>query len=103
MYLQSPNTTEQNETVLISPLQLVNKSLSIKEQICIMRDLNYPSIKWNGILTYVRDFDIVETIRDAYLYQMATKPTRSRLGQTAKINDLVLANDELFITDIEHC
>ena len=34
---------------------------------------------------------------------MVTKPTRSRLGQTANINDLVLVNDELFITEIEHC
>ena len=55
-----------------------------------MGDFNYPSIKWNGILTYVRDFEFVETIRDTYYYQMITKPTRSRLGQAADINDLVL-------------
>ena len=33
-------------------------------------------------------------IRDAYLYQMVAKPTRSRLGQTANICDLVLVNDK---------
>ena len=34
---------------------------------------------------------------------MITKPTRSRLGQTANITDLVPVNDEFFTTEIEHC
>ena len=86
---KSPNTTEQNEKILFSLLELANKSISNNDKISIMGDFNYPSIKWNGILTHDRDFEFVEAIRDAYLYQMATKPTRSRLGQTANITDLV--------------
>ena len=34
---------------------------------------------------------------------MVTKSTRSRLGQTANITDLVLVNDEFFMTEIDHC
>ena len=34
---------------------------------------------------------------------MVDNPTRSRLGQTANITDLVLVNNELSITKIEHC
>ena len=34
---------------------------------------------------------------------MVTKPTRSRHGETANINDLVLVNDDLFMTESEHC
>ena len=49
--------TEQNEKVLFSLLELANKSMSINEKFCIMGDFNYPSIKCNGILTNVRDFD----------------------------------------------
>ena len=76
--------------------------MSINDKICIMGDFNYPSIKWNGILTHVGDFEFVEANRDSHLYQMATKSTRSRIGQTANINDPVLVNDELFSTEMEH-
>ena len=89
--------------ILFSLLELANKSISNNDKICIVGDLNYPSIKWNGILTHDRDFELVEAIRDAYLYQMVNKPTRSRLGQTANITDLVLVNYEFFMTEIDHC
>ena len=91
---KSPNTTEHNEKIIFSLFELANKSISNYDKICIMGDFNYPSIKWNGILTHYRDFEFVEAICDAYLYQIGTKPTRSRLGQTANITDLVLMNDE---------
>ena len=68
-----------------------------------MGNFNYPSIKWNGVLTHDRDFEFVEAIRDAYLHQMVAKPMRSRLGQTAIITDLVLVNDEFFMTEIDNC
>ena len=89
--------------VLFSLLELANKSMKISDNICIMGDFNYPSTKLNVILTHVSDFEFVETIRDAYLCQMVAKPTQSRLGQTASINDLVLVNDELLITEMEQC
>ena len=56
-----------------------------------------------NILTHVRDFELIEAFRDAYHYQMVTKPKRSKLGQAANINDLILVNDEFFGTEIEHC
>ena len=93
---KSPNTTEQNLKIIFSLSELGNISISNNDKICIMGDFNYPSIKWNGILTNDRDFEFVEAIREAYLYHMVTKPTRSRLGQTANITDLVLVNNEFF-------
>ena len=45
---KSPNTTEQNEKILFSLLELANKSISNNDKICIMGDFNNPSIKWNG-------------------------------------------------------
>ena len=89
--------------ILFSLLELANKCISNNDKICVMGDFNYPSIKLNGILTHDRDFEFVETIRDANLCQMVTKPTRSRLGQTANITDLELVNNEFFITEIDHC
>ena len=67
-----------------------------KGKFCIVGDFTYPCIKWNGILIHVIDFEFVEAIRDAYLYEMVTKPTRSRFGQTANINDLTLVNYKFF-------
>ena len=48
---KSSNTTEQNVKILFSLLELANKSISNNDKICIMGDFNYPSIKWNRILT----------------------------------------------------
>ena len=100
---KSPNTTEKNEKILFSLLELANKSISNNDKFCIMGDLNYLSIKWNANLTHNRDFEFVEAICNAYLYQMVTKPTRSRLGHTANITDLVLVNDKSFMIEIDNC
>ena len=54
--------------ILYSLLELANKSISNNDKICTMGDFNYPTIKWNGILTHDRDFEFVKAIRDAYLY-----------------------------------
>ena len=83
----------KNEKILFSLLVLANKSISNNDKICIIGDFNYPSIKLNGILTHDRDFYFVKAIHDAYLYQMITKHTRSRLDQTTNITDLVLLDD----------
>ena len=94
---KSPNTTEQNDKAFFCLLELVNKYMSINNNICTMGEFNFSSINWNGILTHISDLEFVETIRNAYLYQMVTKPTRSRHGQTANISDLELVNDEQLV------
>ena len=53
--------------------------MSNNDKSFIMGYFYYSIIKWNDILTHVRDFEFFEAICDAYLYQMVTKPTRSRL------------------------
>ena len=75
--IHKSNTTEQNEKIVFSLLELANKSISKNENICIMGDFNYPNIKWNGISTHDTDLELVKAICDAYIYQMVTKPTRS--------------------------
>ena len=53
---KSPNTTEPNEKILFTLLELADKSISNNDEICIMGDFNYPHIKLNGILTHYRYF-----------------------------------------------
>ena len=60
-----------------------------------MRDFNYKDIKWNqkwstpGLSESSEEFLFVENLRDYYLYQHITKPTRTRQGQELSILDLV--------------
>ena len=42
---KSPNTTEQSVKILFSLLELANKSISNNDEIGIMGDFNYPSVK----------------------------------------------------------
>ena len=44
----------------------------------------------------------VQNLRNCYLYQHITKPTRTRQGQEPSILDLVLSNEEGMIQDIEY-
>ena len=74
---ESPNTTEHNEKIIFSQLEIGNKSISNNDEICYMGDFKYSSIQWNGILTHHRDIEFVEAIRYACLFQKVTMPTRS--------------------------
>ena len=42
---KNTNTTEQNEKVPFSQLELANKNITNNDKICIMGDFNYPRIK----------------------------------------------------------
>ena len=66
---KSPNATELSRKILFSLSELANKSISNNKKVFILGDFHYPSIKWNGISTY-GDFEFVEAIHDAYLYQI---------------------------------
>ena len=81
---KSPNTTEQNVEILFSLLELANKPISNNDKICIMGDFNYPSIKWNGILTHDRDFEFVEAIREAYLYHFGNQTFKKQTWSNSK-------------------
>ena len=50
----------------------------------------------------MRDNDFIESVRDAYLFQMVRKPTRRRDAQQPNILDLVLVNDENLVSYTEH-
>ena len=45
---------------------------------------------------------LIESVRDAFLTQMVSKPTRRRADQKPSLVDLVLVNCEDFISEIEH-
>ena len=77
-----------------------SRELAGFDKVCVTGDFNFPRIKWNGCYTNEEDNRFIETLRDAYLTQAVTKPTRRQEGQSHNILDLVLVNDETIISDI---
>ena len=50
----------------------------------------------------IKSLAFSETIRDCYLYQHVTKPTRGRSGDQPSTIDLILTNKEHMITKLNH-
>ena len=67
-----------------------------------MGDFNLPKINWHGQWSGDYNNEFLESLRDSYLSQMVNKPTRCREGQTPNVLDLIIVNDELMISDIDH-
>ena len=66
-----------------------------------------PSIDWNSVSMTKGQVHLsqlfLDTMRDTYLYQHITQPTRHRHGQNANILDLVITNGEDMINNLEYC
>lgn len=97
---KSPNTTAENEDKLF---EMLKKDFIQKfDSVCITGDFNFPGIVWNGLWTGERNEKLINSLRDAFLIQMVNKPTRRREGQKANLLDLVIVNNELLVSDIQH-
>ena len=96
----SPNSTDENTQDMYTLLK--NDTIHAFNKICILGDFNFPAIKGQGGWTGYKDNELLECIRDAFLMQMVSNPTRTRVGQTCNILDLVIINYVSLISDIEH-
>ena len=67
-------------------------------------DFNYPNIKWDSESTESNTVEdkFIENIRDNFLFQHITMPTRGRLGNKSNILDLILTNEEGMIEDVTY-
>ena len=71
----------------------------------MLGDFNYPDIDWQNWYTLSEntnspDTKFKEGIRDNFLFQHVTLPTRGRLGNKSNILDLVFTNEKGMIDDI---
>jgi hypothetical protein len=61
-----------------------------------MGDFNFKKINWNTWSTSFPetqiDFKFMEKVRDCYLYQHVSKPTRARIDHEPHVLDLLLSN-----------
>ena len=73
---KSPTCTDENKENLFT--LLLKPEIQKYDKVCIVGDFNYPGISWNGKWNGQKDLEFIECLRDAYLCQMVTEPTRRR-------------------------
>ena len=69
------------------------------DRIILVGDFNFPQINW----TLPKDDWFVETLRDSFLCQHTSMPTRHRENQKQNILDLVLTREDQDILHIDYC
>ncbi len=74
--------------------------------ICLVGDFNFKNIKWDNLSTLKsensKEVKFIETVRDCFLHQHITEPTRNRGMDEPSIIDLVFTNEEMQISNIEY-
>ena len=100
---RSPTSSEANN----------NKLNKLIDEICennpsrtlLIGDFNFPRIEWTSLTTSAtgegKEFHFIEKIRDKFLTQHVTEPTRCRGSDNPSTLDLVLTNDENLVAAIE--
>ena len=104
---RSPTHTDSSSINNKNLLELIRIMSSKKySHLCIVGDFNYRQINWKSWSTEnSTDSDesiFIETLRDCYLFQHVSEPTRRRGDDEPSILDLVLSNEELQVSDIIH-
>lgn len=100
---RSPNSSQDNTMKLF---QLLNETCNEKyTHKIILGDFNFPDIDWNNWTTTVSEnhvaFKFLECIRDNFLEQPITQPTRWRDIDPGNVLDLVFVDTLDFIKNVE--
>ena len=99
---RSPGSSEANNEKLN---QTVTEAVGLNHShFLLMSDFNYPNIKWDSESTESNTVEdtFIENIRDNFLFQHITMPTRGRLGNKSNILDLIFTNEEGMIEDVTY-
>ena len=103
MYRRGESTDENNEKLIEVFSELTNLNNS---HLLIMGDLNFKQIKWESLSTDIYNPDdinnkFVECVRDNFLFQHITEPTRQRGSDTPSTLDLIFTNEENMIPEVD--
>ena len=100
---RSPNSSNENNDKLFKMLKTMTEN---KSQALVMGDFNLPKIDWNTYLTSSdgnsKESQFLECLRDCFLNQKCTKPTRIRLNNEPSLLDLVLVSNDQSIDNIDY-
>ena len=101
---RSPSSSTNNSDNLH---RLIDVALGLNyDYNIIVGDFNYPSICWDDLSTSESNehvfFRFIECLRDNYLTQFVSNPTRYRDGQTSNVLDLLLVDKCEIIKNITY-
>ena len=101
---RSPNSSLENSEHLITLLKEVGQEKYFHH--LVMGDFNYREINWTDSSTNVGENHVaslfLECIRDTYLCQYVTEPTRIRENNEPSTLDLVLTNEENMVHNLSY-
>ena len=100
---RSPNSCQDNNKQLLQLLRNIHQQNY--SHILITGDFNYKEINWGTNSTGANENHpasiFLECVRDCYMYQHVTNPTRYREGQEPSILDLIFTNEENAIANVD--
>ena len=100
---RSPNNSKVNNQLLNDTMRKLSDTGHYK-QILIVGDFNHPGISWeDGIANGEDDYNFLETVRDCFLTQHVSTPTRGRGAQIPSVLDIVLTSVESILTTRIKC
>ena len=96
---RSPNSLPENNARLFEFIRKVSEE---HVRVVLIGDFNFPHINWNTwtVENGIEEKKFLEVLRDTYMMQYVTEPTRFRSSDCPHILDLVLSNADI-ITDLE--
>ena len=96
-FYRSPSCLPENDKKLRNMIRKLSNGFDFALK-CFVGDGNYPDINWETCTTNnnkIDDaFEFIECLRDSYLHQHVTKPTRARGSNTPHVLDLVMTDDD---------
>ena len=73
---------------------------------CFVGDFNFKNINWSNYSTNEseesKEYRFLETVRDCFIHQHISKPTRIRGNNDPSLLDLVLSDEPLQVSNIKH-
>jgi endonuclease/exonuclease/phosphatase family metal-dependent hydrolase len=105
VYRSPDRSSEENNRALLNLLSRANSNKP--SHLIIVGDFNLRTIDWNLWTSVDKpethiSHTFLETLRDNYFSQHVDKPTRYRPDQVPSLLDLIIANDENFVSDVSY-
>ena len=95
VFYRSPSSSEDNSRKIN---ELMRRLISLNHShVLMVGDYNYPKIDWTSYTSDSKhediNFEFIECVRDCYMHQHVTTPTRGRGTETPSVLDLVFSNE----------
>ena len=101
---RSPSSDDVNNDYLFELMKHFTRNTS--NQVLLLGDFNYPLIDWESSVALTgikgKEHKFIEVLRDCFLFQKCTEPTRLRFNNKPSLLDLVLVNNIDSVEDIQY-